>query len=162
VEIPALLARLRDDGVQAVAMELSSHALDQGRVDAVHYDVAVITNLTRDHLDYHGDMASYGAAKPRLLRRERLPGAGPELSDPLGRELAGTLPRGVRASGSSSRGAQADVRAENIALGGDGLVFDLVVGDERRGVQSPLLGRFNVDNLLAVAGALHALGHGVD
>ena len=162
LEMHALLAGLRDDGVQAVAMEVSSHALDQGRVDAVHYDVAVFTNLTRDHLDYHGDMASYGAAKARLFRREGLRAAVLNLDDPFGRELAGMLPRGVRAIGTSSRGAQADVRAENIALGGDGLVFDLVVGDERRGVQSPLLGRFNVDNLLAVAGALHALGHGVD
>lgn len=59
----ALLAQLRDEGAQAVAMEVSSHALDQGRVDAVHFDVAVFTNLTRDHLDYHGDMAQYGAAK---------------------------------------------------------------------------------------------------
>ncbi len=65
----ALLGGLRDAGVQAVAMEVSSHALDQGRVDGVHYDVAVFTNLTRDHLDYHGDMATYGAAKARLFAR---------------------------------------------------------------------------------------------
>ena len=63
-----LLAQLRDAGAQAVAMEVSSHALDQGRVDGVHFDVAVFTNLTRDHLDYHGDMQAYGAAKASCWR----------------------------------------------------------------------------------------------
>src|SRR5690606_30504760 len=65
VQMHALLARLREAGASAVAMEVSSHALDQGRVDAVHFRVAVFTNLTRDHLDYHGDMDAYGAAKAR-------------------------------------------------------------------------------------------------
>src|SRR5690606_8622899 len=66
LQMHALLGELRDQGVRAVAMEASSHALDQGRVDAVHFEVAVFTNLTRDHLDYHGDMDAYGAAKARL------------------------------------------------------------------------------------------------
>ena len=162
LEIHGLLDGLRDSGVQAVAMEVSSHALDQGRVDAVHYDVAVFTNLTRDHLDYHGDMASYGAAKARLFVRPGLRAAVVNLDDPFGRELAGMLPQGVRAIGTSSQGGQADVRAENPVLGGNGIEFDLVLGDERRSLRSQLLGRFNIDNLLAVAGVLHALGHGVD
>ena len=162
LDMHGLLGSLRDDGVQAVAMEVSSHALDQGRVDAVHYDIAVFTNLTRDHLDYHGDIASYGAAKARLFQRKGLRAAVVNLDDPFGRELAGMLPAGVRAIGTSSAGTQADVRATGVALGNDGLQFDLLVGDERRGLRSPLLGRFNVDNLLAVAGALHALGHGID
>jgi UDP-N-acetylmuramoyl-L-alanyl-D-glutamate--2,6-diaminopimelate ligase len=162
LEMHALLARLRDEGVQAVAMEVSSHALDQGRVDAVHYDVAVFTNLTRDHLDYHGDMDSYGAAKAKLFVREGLRAAVINIDDGFGRHLIGSLPPGVHAIGTSSRGGQADVRAGNLVLGGDGLQFDLVLGDDRRSVRSPLLGRFNVDNLLAVAGALHALGHGID
>jgi len=162
LEMHALLAGLRDDGVQAVAMEVSSHALDQGRVDAVHYDVAVFTNLTRDHLDYHGDMASYGAAKAKLFVRDGLRAAVVNIDDGFGRELIGSLPQGVHAIGASSQGGQAEVRAENLALAGDGLQFELVLGDERRSLRSPLLGRFNVDNLLAVAGVLHALGHGVD
>ncbi|HEY0309568.1 MAG TPA: UDP-N-acetylmuramoyl-L-alanyl-D-glutamate--2,6-diaminopimelate ligase, partial [Luteimonas sp.] len=157
-----LLARLRDAGARAVAMEVSSHALDQGRVDAVHYDVAVFTNLTRDHRDYHGDMASYGAAKAKLFVREGLHAAVINLDDAFGRELIGSLPAGVRALGTSAQGAQCDVRAENVVLGGDGIAFDLVLGDQRRSVRSPLLGRFNIDNLLAVAGVLHALGHDAD
>ncbi|NEL81202.1 MAG: UDP-N-acetylmuramoyl-L-alanyl-D-glutamate--2,6-diaminopimelate ligase, partial [Xanthomonas perforans] len=83
----ALLAQLRDAGAQAVAMEVSSHALDQGRVDAVHFDVAVFTNLTRDHLDYHGDMAQYGAAKARLFTRAGLKAAVVNLDDEFGRTL---------------------------------------------------------------------------
>ena len=162
LQMHALLAQLRDEGARAVAMEVSSHALDQGRVDAVHYDVAVFTNLTRDHLDYHGDMASYGAAKAKLFKRPGLRAAVINIDDAFGRELLASLPQGVRGIGASSQGAQGDVRAENLVLGDDGLAFDLVVGDARRSVRSPLLGRFNADNLVAVAGALHALGTGAD
>ena len=162
LQMHALLAQLRDTGARAVAMEVSSHALDQGRVDAVHYDVAVFTNLTRDHLDYHGDMASYGAAKARLFKRDGLGAAVVNIDDAFGRELLAALPAGVRAIGTSSRGAQCDVRAENIGMDGEGTAFDLVLGDERRSVRSPLLGRFNIDNLVAVAGVLHALGHDAD
>lgn len=159
LQMHEVLARLRDQGAQAVAMEVSSHALDQGRVDAVHYDVAVFTNLTRDHLDYHGDMAAYGAAKARLFHRDGLKAAVINLDDAFGRELVGTLASGVRAIGVSSTGqAGATVRAEALVLDGQGLGFDLVIGGERHPLRSPLLGRFNVDNLLAVAGALHALG----
>ena len=162
LEIHGLLDGLRDSGVQAVAMEVSSHALDQGRVDAVHYDVAVFTNLTRDHLDYHGDMASYGAAKAKLFVRPGLRAAVINIDDAFGRELLAGLPAGVRGLGASAQGAQTDLRAENVALGSEGIAFDLVLGDVRRSVHSPLLGRFNIDNLLAVAGVLHALGHDAD
>jgi UDP-N-acetylmuramoyl-L-alanyl-D-glutamate--2,6-diaminopimelate ligase len=162
LQLHALLAQLRDAGAQAVAMEVSSHALDQGRVDAVHFDVAVFTNLTRDHLDYHGDMQAYGAAKAKLLAWPGLRAAVVNLDDAYGRELRAALPAGTHTIGLSSRGAQADVRAENVVLDATGIGFDLIVGDERASVQSPLLGRFNVDNLLAVAGALHALGETAD
>ena len=158
LQLHALLAQLRDAGAQAVAMEVSSHALDQGRVDGVHFDIAVFTNLTRDHLDYHGNMQAYSAAKARLLAWPGLRAAVINLDDAHGRELRASLPATTHTIGLSSRGAQADVRAENVALDADGINFDLIVGDERVRVQSTLLGRFNVDNLLAVAGALHALG----
>jgi UDP-N-acetylmuramoyl-L-alanyl-D-glutamate--2,6-diaminopimelate ligase len=162
LQLHALLAQLRDAGAQAVAMEVSSHALDQGRVDGVHFNVAVFTNLTRDHLDYHGDMQAYGAAKAKLLAWPGLRAAVVNLDDTYGRELRAALPAGTHTIGLSSRGAQADVRAENVVLDAAGIGFDLIVGDERASVQSLLLGRFNVDNLLAVAGALHALGEKAD
>ena len=159
LQLHALLAQLRDAGAKAVAMEVSSHALDQGRVDGVHFDVAVFTNLTRDHLDYHGDMAGYGAAKARLFAWPELQAAAVNLDDGFGADLFASLPDTLRRVGLSSRGAKhASLRAENLALDGSGIAFDLVSEDaERHGVQSRLLGRFNVDNLLAVAGALYAL-----
>ncbi len=157
----ALLAQLRDAGASAVAMEVSSHALDQGRVDAVHFDVAVFTNLTRDHLDYHGDMAGYGAAKARLFRREGLRVAVINTDDAFGATLPGQLDAGVRAIAVSAAGRDAaDVAAHDVRLDEQGLAFTLRIGDDAIAVRSPLLGRFNVDNLLMVAGVLH--GQGLD
>lgn len=160
LQMHAVLAQLRDQGAKAVAMEVSSHALDQGRVDAVHYDVAVFTNLTRDHLDYHGDMDQYGAAKAKLFHRAGLKAAVVNLDDSFGSELLRTVDASIARIGVSSRGAQqATLRADSLKLDGRGIAFDLVVDGARHPVQSPLLGRFNVDNLMAVAGVLHALGH---
>ncbi|HZH43430.1 MAG TPA: UDP-N-acetylmuramoyl-L-alanyl-D-glutamate--2,6-diaminopimelate ligase [Lysobacter sp.] len=155
----AMIADMHDAGADALAMEVSSHALDQGRVDGVHFDVAVFTNLTRDHLDYHGDMARYGEAKARLFAWPGLKAAVVNLDDTFGRELFNRLPAGVRAIGLSARGqAQAEVAASDIRPDVSGLAFTLAIGGERFALRSRLLGRFNVDNLLAVAGALHALG----
>lgn len=156
----ALLAQLRDEGAQAAAMEVSSHALDQGRVDAVHFDVAVFTNLTRDHLDYHGDMAQYGAAKAKLFTRAGLQAVVVNLDDAFGRTLLASLDPALRAIGVSSRGqAGATVRADALQLDHNGISFALRIDASVHAVHSALLGRFNVDNLLAVAGALHALDH---
>lgn len=155
----ALLAQLRDAGAQAVAMEVSSHALDQGRVDAVHYDVAVFTNLSRDHLDYHGDMTTYGEAKARLFVREGLKAAVVNIDDAFGATLPARLASTVRAVRLSAAGhADADIAARDVVLDADGLAFSLRIGGAWHPVRSPLLGRFNVDNLLVVAGVLRALG----
>ncbi|MFP7722543.1 UDP-N-acetylmuramoyl-L-alanyl-D-glutamate--2,6-diaminopimelate ligase [Lysobacter sp. A3-1-A15] len=158
LRLHALLAGMHRDGAQAIAMEVSSHALDQGRVDGVHFDVAVFTNLTRDHLDYHGDMERYAASKARLFAWPGLRAAAINLDDAFGRRLHAALPQGVRRIGLSSRGqAGASVRAGDIVLDNRGIAFDLHVDGHAGPVRSSLLGRFNVDNLLAVAGALHAL-----
>lgn len=157
LRLHALIGALRDQGAQALAMEVSSHALDQGRVDGVRFDVAVFTNLTRDHLDYHGTMAAYGAAKARLFAWPGLRAAVVNVDDDYGRQLCAALPPHIRAICVSSRGhADATLRADGIVLDAHGLTFDLVADRARHAVRSPLLGRFNVDNLLAVAGALHA------
>ena len=159
LQLHALLAQLRDAGADAVAMEVSSHALDQGRVDGVHFKVGMFTNLTRDHLDYHGSMDAYGAAKAKLFAWPELDAAVLNLDDAFGRELHAGIQAPVRAIGVSSRGAEtASLRADDIVLDLAGLSFSLCIDGDTHAVRSPLLGRFNVDNLLAVAGALHALG----
>lgn len=159
LQLHALLAQLRDAGADAVAMEVSSHALDQGRVDGVHFKVGMFTNLTRDHLDYHGTMEAYGAAKAKLFAWPGLDSAVLNLDDAFGRELHAGMDASVRAIGVSSRGvADAQLRADGIVLDLAGLSFALKIGEESHPVRSSLLGRFNVDNLLAVAGALYALG----
>jgi UDP-N-acetylmuramoyl-L-alanyl-D-glutamate--2,6-diaminopimelate ligase len=165
LRLHSLLAQMHDAGAQAVAMEVSSHALDQGRVDGVHFDVGVFTNLTRDHLDYHGDMEAYGAAKARLFAWPGLKAAVVNVDDEFGRALhrelvdAASSPASMRVLAVSSHdGVPADLQARNLALDNRGIGFDLCVDGAAHAVRSPLLGRFNVDNLLAVAGVLFALG----
>ncbi len=159
VAVHRLLATLREQGAMRVAMEVSSHALEQGRVDEVAFQVAVFTNLTRDHLDYHGTMEAYGAAKAKLFAWPSLRAVVVNLDDAFGPKLLADVAAGVHRFGFSSRGhADAVLRAESLRLSPEGLGFDLVEAAERFAVNSPLLGRFNIDNLLAVAGSLRALG----
>jgi len=158
LQVHRLLAQMREQGATHIAMEVSSHALAQGRVDALAFRVAVFTNLTRDHLDYHGSMASYGAAKARLFAWPGLRAAVLNLDDAFVAGLQRVLAADVRVIGVSARGAAtATVAAENIDADHDGLRFALRIGNARMAVSSALVGRFNVDNLLAVAGVLHAL-----
>ena len=158
ISVHRLLAQLRDAGARHVAMEVSSHALEQGRVDEVAFRIAVFTNLTRDHLDFHGTMHDYGAAKARLFAWPTLQAVVVNLDDDFGAGLMRGIAAGVRRIGVSSRarpGAVLD--AESVRLSPKGLAFELVENGVRHAIASPLLGRFNVDNLLAVAGTLRAL-----
>jgi UDP-N-acetylmuramoyl-L-alanyl-D-glutamate--2,6-diaminopimelate ligase len=158
IAVHRLLADMRDAGASHVAMEVSSHALEQGRVDAVAFDVAVFTNLTRDHLDYHGSMDAYGDAKAKLFAWPTLRAAVVNLDDAFGASLYAQLPKELLRIGVSSRGAEhATLRAKDVHLDASGIAFELVLDNERHPIASRLLGRFNVDNLLAVAGALLAL-----
>jgi len=156
IQVHALLAQLKAQGARAVAMEVSSHALDQGRVDAVQFDIAVFSNLTQDHLDYHHDMAAYGAAKAKLFQARRLKAAVINVDDPFGCTLANPLAEKLCVIGHSSHGHKhATIRAENVVLDSCGIHFDLWINEQFGRVHSPLLGRFNIDNLLAVAAILH-------
>jgi len=152
VSLQGLLAGYRDEGAQGVAMEVSSHGLDQGRVEGVDFDVAVLTNLSRDHLDYHGSMEDYAAAKARLFRWPGLKAAVLNVDDAFGTALLDQLqgPRVIRYglhAGDLRARCQADrlgLRLEIVSPWGAGLLT------------SPLLGEFNAYNLLAALGALIA------
>jgi UDP-N-acetylmuramoyl-L-alanyl-D-glutamate--2,6-diaminopimelate ligase len=158
IAVQRLLAGFRAEGATDVAMEVSSHALEQGRVNAVRFAVAVFTNLTRDHLDYHGTMAAYGAAKARLFDWPGLEAAVIDVDDAFGRELAGRIAADVRCLRVGIADDRADVRATAIAAGLDGLRFRLVSPWGEGTIASRLIGRFNVSNLLAVAACLGVLG----
>ena len=158
ISVHGLIAAMRAEGATHLAMEVSSHALDQGRVDEVGFDVAVFTNLTRDHLDYHGDMDAYGAAKARLFAWPGLDAAAINRDDPFGRELAQRSLAARTFTYSATGDASATLRARDVATASAGLSFTLEGPWGAHAVASSLLGRFNVENLLAVATVLHALG----
>jgi len=159
IHVQELLASFRAQGASHVAMEVSSHALEQGRVGAVAFGTAVFTNLTRDHLDYHGSMEAYGDAKAKLFAWSTLTHAVINVDDAFGRELLGRTPGHVRKLRVSAAGDLAsDVRAANILTSAEGLRFDLHTPWGSRPLQTHLIGRFNVDNLLAVVAVLGALG----
>jgi UDP-N-acetylmuramoyl-L-alanyl-D-glutamate--2,6-diaminopimelate ligase len=159
IAVQQLFAEFRRNGASHVAMEVSSHALEQGRVAATAFEVAAFTNLTRDHLDYHGSMEAYGAAKTKLFVWPGLKAAAINIDDAFGRELARKLPADVRAWQLSSVGdAQADIAASDIVTSAEGVAFTVRTPWGEQPIHSRLLGRFNVANLLAVIGCLAALG----
>jgi UDP-N-acetylmuramoyl-L-alanyl-D-glutamate--2,6-diaminopimelate ligase len=149
ISLQRILAAWADEAVPFVGMEASSHALDQGRLDSLDIDVAVFTNLTRDHLDYHGDMEAYGAAKARLFRFPTLRAVVLNADDPFSSELAARAEAGVSALTYSAAGAKADVRASRIELSVAGLRFHLDSPWGAAVVRCPLIGAFNVANVLA-------------
>ena len=142
---------------QACALEASSIGIEEGRLDGARVDVAVFTNLTRDHLDYHGSMESYAVAKEKLFTWPRLRLAVTNLDDPFGLELAdrttATKILGYT-QGDGHRERQGVIRAENVEETINGLRFSLSAPNGRAMVETGLLGRYNVSNLLAVAAVL--------
>jgi UDP-N-acetylmuramoyl-L-alanyl-D-glutamate--2,6-diaminopimelate ligase len=163
IAIQQLFAEFRREGASHVAMEVSSHALEQGRVAATAFEVAAFTNLTRDHLDYHGSMEAYGAAKARLFSWPGLKAAAINVDDAFGRELVRKLPPGVRPWRLSAAGdPSAEIAASAIVSSAEGVAFALRTPWGERQIRSRLLGRFNVDNLLTVVGCLAGLGESFD
>ncbi|MEP7182102.1 MAG: UDP-N-acetylmuramoyl-L-alanyl-D-glutamate--2,6-diaminopimelate ligase [Betaproteobacteria bacterium] len=149
------LARMKAGGAQAVAMEVSSHGLDQGRVNAVAFDVALFTNLTRDHLDYHGTMAAYGAAKARLFAWPALHACVINADDAFGQSLIDTA-RGRGQKVLSYGFSGADVAATGLATNATGIVLSVATPWGRGDVQTSVVGAFNAQNLLGVLGVLLA------
>lgn len=142
-------------GVEQVVMEVSSHALQLGRVAGVHYGTVVFTNFTRDHLDFHGTMENYAAQKAKIFTLPGVHTAIINLDDEFGFSHFQTLTSTIRTIGVSSQGhPDALVKADAVHLTTNGVEFDLVIEGERHPVRSSLIGRFNVDNLLAAAAVL--------
>jgi len=157
-DIQELLAEMVRDGVPAAAIEVSSHALALERVAGCRFDVAVFTNLTPEHLDFHGDMESYYQAKQRLFGMRKTDAAAVvNLDDDSGRRLVAEIAPPI-VTYSASGNPEADVRAaaSRCDLAGTSLEVERAEGSFR--VSSTLLGRFNVENLLAAAAAGLALG----
>ncbi|MDE3055036.1 MAG: UDP-N-acetylmuramoyl-L-alanyl-D-glutamate--2,6-diaminopimelate ligase, partial [Gemmatimonadota bacterium] len=155
VELQRVFRALADAGVRAAAMEMSSHALDQHRAEGVTFAAGVFTNLTRDHLDYHGTMEAYLAAKALLARQVAPDGALVVNADDA---AWNALPRHARRVRFGIAAAGAEVRAEAIAHEAGGTRFTLIVGAEPCPVALPLIGDFNVANALGAAAAAWALG----
>jgi UDP-N-acetylmuramoyl-L-alanyl-D-glutamate--2,6-diaminopimelate ligase len=155
IELQRLFRDLYDQGVRRVAMEVSSHSLDQGRVEGVFFDVATFTNLTRDHLDYHVTMDRYFAAKAKLLDHVMPHGS---VVFNLDDQAWAQLHTDRRRVAFSERVSTAEVHAEDIRFGPRGSEWTLRVSAERANVRLPLIGDFNVTNALGAAATAYALG----
>ncbi len=159
LDLMKLFADLRQAGGKHVTMEVSSHALSLGRVYALHFHTAVFTNLTRDHLDFHGTMEAYFAAKQMLFSGAGAPAprfAVLNRDDEYSRRIELHPETEVFWYG---LGAEAGLRAQHISSGFEGLHFDVQFGKLRFAVESPLIGKINVYNILAACGA--GLSYGI-
>jgi UDP-N-acetylmuramoyl-L-alanyl-D-glutamate--2,6-diaminopimelate ligase len=153
VSLQAQLRRHVDAGARAVAMEVSSHGLDQGRVNGMKFDTALFTNLTRDHLDYHGDMERYGAAKAKLFHWPGLANAVINMDDEFGRKLA----LGLRGGSTRVLGygvGHGDIAGHRVDLSTRGLTLEIRTPWGEAQLASRLIGGFNVSNLLGTLGVL--------
>ncbi|MCW8890982.1 MAG: UDP-N-acetylmuramoyl-L-alanyl-D-glutamate--2,6-diaminopimelate ligase [Sedimenticola sp.] len=167
VSLQAQLHDLKARGAEMVAIEVSSHALDQGRAAAVHFDVALLTNLTQDHLDYHGSMQSYGDAKMRLFTQPHLNCAVLNRDDAFSSTVLACLPNGVKTIGYSTQAAPVDqcdewIRAASIVPDAEGMTIRVESSWGTGHFSSRLLGRFNVSNLLAVLAVMLYRGMAFD
>ncbi|PYL20838.1 MAG: UDP-N-acetylmuramoyl-L-alanyl-D-glutamate--2,6-diaminopimelate ligase [Verrucomicrobia bacterium] len=163
LDLVELLAQIRDAGCRAAAMEVSSHALAQDRTRGLEWNVAVFTNLTQDHLDFHGTMMSYFDAKAKLFtqlgaqQKKRKPMAVVNIDDRYGEQLLDKIDKNVAVI-TYGRGARADFRASNPRVEFSGTSYQLEAGGKSYLVRVPLIGRFNVLNSVAALAAANALG----
>lgn len=154
------MAELLAAGATNIAVEVSSHALMQGRVNNVNIHCGVFTNLTRDHLDYHGDMQSYANAKARLFNQFNLPYAVINIDDPVSENMINQLSTTTELwCYGFTNAQQVEVKGTNLKLDRNGISFGVVTPQGNGQIKSSLLGAFNASNLLAVLSVL--LIHGV-
>lgn len=156
-ETHGYLKQLLDQGCRSVAMEVSSHGLMQHRVDAVEFDIAVFTNLSQDHLDYHGTMDDYAAAKRRLFEWLTLKTIISNIDDPVGQSMLDAGVAKQRLSVGIDR--QADIQAIDIEEQSHGFACKVKTPWGMLAIRVPLIGRFNVYNVLSVIAVCGAMGH---
>jgi len=157
ITLQGMLSECIDQGVEKLAMEVSSHALDQGRCDDVAFDAAVFTNLSRDHLDYHRTMEAYSAAKRRLFIDCHPRFAVINLDDSFGKILAGEIGNGTQVFTYGTNGSS-ELRGSVLHMNSSGMTLNIESPWGGGEVRTGLLGAFNVANLLAAAGTLALLG----
>jgi UDP-N-acetylmuramoyl-L-alanyl-D-glutamate--2,6-diaminopimelate ligase len=159
LELARILAKMREDGVRHVAMEVSSHALDQGRVSGLTFRGGALTMMGQDHLDYHGTMEAYAAAKYRLFDEYVRPANGVaafNIDDTYGAEFAERY--GASAVRLTRDARDGEIRASHTLFGPSGTTFTLEIRGAFATVRSPLVGGFNVTNMLAAAALADAAG----
>lgn len=160
VDIYGMMAQMRDAGCRHAVMEVSSHGIDQQRVLGLQFGAAVFTNLTRDHLDYHQTMEAYFGVKSRLFTGDigTLPKVAViNLDDSHGEKLTKLIPAGVKTI-TFGENPQAIIRAEHVTLGFKNSTFKLVWPQGELDIDSPLIGRYNVSNLLAAIATVWSQG----
>jgi len=166
LDLQELLSQIGNAGCRGAAMEVSSHALAQERTRGIEWDVAVFTNLTQDHLDYHGTMENYFEAKAKLFeqlpqqQKKKKPIAIINVDDRYGRQLLARMDKKVSLV-TFGMGARADFRASNYRMEFAGTSYQLDARGKSYLVRVPLIGRFNVANSLAALAAANALGIGL-
>lgn len=163
IELCATLSRMKDNGCRGVAMEVSSHGIHQKRVASIGFDACVFTNLTQDHLDYHGTIESYFKAKAEWFYElaadplGKKPTAVINIDNDYGRDLAASLD-GKMPVIRFGFGVHCDFRANNFRQNARGMEFQLAAKGKTYLVRAPLIGRFNVYNLVAAIAAASACG----
>ncbi len=163
LDLQELLAQIANAGCRAAAMEVSSHALAQERIRGLEWDVAVFTNLTQDHLDYHGTMENYFESKAKLFtqltqqQKKRKPVAVVNMDDHYGEQLLDKIDKKISVV-TFGMGVRADFRASNYRMEFGGTSYQLDARGKSYLVRLPLIGRFNVANSMAALAAANALG----
>jgi len=155
-DLSALLAEMRDAGVEGVAMEVSSHAVDLHRVDAIHFAVAAFTNLSQDHLDYHHSMEEYFSVKRRLFTELDVASRVVNIGDPYGAAIA------LEADALTVGADDADIFSADVVLGTHASTFTLHTPVGEHPVRLPLAAAYNVSNALVATGCALALGVDLD
>jgi len=162
VSVQAQLAAMKEQGADTIVMEVSSHGLDQGRVSAVQFKGAVFTNLSHDHLDYHGSMDAYGEAKKALFTAKGLQFAVLNLDDEFSEKILPSLDKSVDVYGVSRHKNSLEkanlLYIDQEKISAEGVQFGLQYGEQNTIIQSSLLGRFNIDNLVSTIAVQLALG----